>query len=106
MTPTDKLEPTYDRIGAGYAEVRRPDPRLVAIIDECLGDTETVLNVGAGAGSYEPDNRQVVSLEPSSRMLTQHPGLRRVQGIAEAIPFADTHFGAAMAILTVHHWQN
>jgi SAM-dependent methyltransferase len=105
-TPNDRLEPTYDRIGVGYANIRRPDPRLAAIIDECLGDAETVINVGAGAGSYEPDNRGVVSLEPSRRMLAQHPGSRRVQGMAEAIPFADSCFDAAMAILTVHHWQD
>ena len=107
MTPSnDRLEPTYDRIGVGYADIRRPDPRLAAIIDECLGNAETVVNLGVGAGSYEPDNRTVVALEPSRRMLAQHPGKHRVQGMAEAIPFADAHFDAAMAILTVHHWQN
>jgi ubiquinone/menaquinone biosynthesis C-methylase UbiE len=90
----------------GYADVRRPDDRLAAIIDECLGDAHTVVNIGAGAGSYEPDNRPVVALEPSRLMLTQHPGSRRVQGFAEVIPFADASFDAAMAILTVHHWRD
>jgi SAM-dependent methyltransferase len=97
---------SYDRIGRGYAKIRRPDARLAELLVECLGDAETVVNVGAGAGSYEPYGRQVVALEPSHLMLTQHPGARRVQGSAEAIPFRDSSFDAAMAILTVHHWQD
>ncbi len=67
---------TYDRIGVGYGLVRRPDPRLAALIHAALGDAELVLNVGAGAGSYEPTDRQVVAAEPSQVMLGQHPGLR------------------------------
>lgn len=65
---------TYDRIGVGYGLVRRPDPRLTALIHAALGDAELVLNVGAGAGSYEPTDRQVVAAEPSQVMLGQHPG--------------------------------
>jgi SAM-dependent methyltransferase len=98
--------PTYDRIGVGYVDVRQPDPRLAAIINDALGDAETVVNVGAGAGSYEPGSRRVVALEPARVMLAQHPGTRRVQGVAEALPFPDASFDAAMAILTVHHWRD
>jgi len=96
----------YDRIGAGYAAVRLPDPRLAAMIVRAIGDAETVVNVGAGAGSYEPPDRAVVALEPSSVMLAQHGGSRRVQGAAEHLPFADATFDVALAVLTVHHWED
>jgi SAM-dependent methyltransferase len=96
----------YDKIGAGYAAVRRPDPRLATIIEDALGDAATFLNVGAGSGSYESNDRDVTALEPALVMLAQHGGRRRVQGVAEAIPFPDAAFDAAMAILTVHHWTD
>ena len=95
----------YDRIGVGYGSYRLPDPRLSTAILEALGPG-TILNVGAGAGSYEPSDRPVVALEPSWVMLAQHSGRRRVQGAAEELPFADGAFDVAMAILTVHHWKN
>lgn len=97
---------TYDRIGVGYGLVRRPDPRLTALIHAALGDAELVLNVGAGAGSYEPTDRQVVAAEPSQVMLGQHPGLRRVRAVAGALPFGSRSFDAAMAIMAVHHWPD
>src|SRR5690242_5704797 len=78
----------YDRIGVGYAALRRPDPRLAAIVLAALGDAETVVNIGAGAGSYEPVDAQVVAVEPSEVMLAQHPGRQRVRAAAEALPFA------------------
>lgn len=96
----------YDHIGGGYSSKRLPDPRLEAAIHNALGEATTILNVGAGAGSYEPVDRSVVALEPSRVMLVQHPGQRRVQGVAEQLPFADGAFDVAMAILTVHHWEN
>jgi SAM-dependent methyltransferase len=96
----------YDVIGVGYGSKRRPDPRLSAAINEAVGPAATVLNVGAGAGSYEPSDRAVVSLEPSRIMLTQHPGTKRLQGVAEQLPFDDGTFDVAMAILTVHHWED
>jgi SAM-dependent methyltransferase len=96
----------YDRLGVGYQYVRRPDPRLGKMIGEALGDAETILNVGAGTGSYEPADRQVVAIEPSAVMLAQHAGSRRVRGEAERLPFSDLSFDAAMAILTVHHWRD
>jgi ubiquinone/menaquinone biosynthesis C-methylase UbiE len=98
--------PAYDRIGIGYRDLRRPDPRLAEVIDGALGDAEMVLNVGAGTGSYEPIDRRVVAIDPSRVMLAQHPGARQVQGEAEHLPFPDSSFDAAMAILTVHHWQD
>ena len=98
--------PEYDRIGVGYGCHRQPDPRLAAAIHGAIGPGGKVLNVGAGTGSYEPLERSVVALEPSGVMLAQHLGQRRVQGTAEHLPFADTTFDVAMAILTVHHWED
>jgi SAM-dependent methyltransferase len=98
--------PGYDVIGAGYRSQRVPDPRLRAAIRSAIGPGWTILNVGAGAGSYEPSDRPVVALEPSGVMLAQHPGLRRIRGAAEHLPFDDGVFDVAMAILTVHHWDD
>jgi SAM-dependent methyltransferase len=96
----------YDRIGIGYAAVRRPDSRLAAVVDSGLGEAASVVNVGAGAGSYEPIGRLVVAVEPSAVMLSQHPGGRLVQATAEALPFQTGTFDAAMAIMTIHHWPD
>jgi SAM-dependent methyltransferase len=98
----------YDRIGLNYSELRKPDPRIAALIDSALGASLTVLNVGAGAGSYEPAHREVTALEPSTGMIGQRraPAAGVVQGRAEALPFADRSFDAAMAVLTVHHWSD
>jgi SAM-dependent methyltransferase len=98
--------PEYDAIGVGYGSKRRPDPRLASAIHAAIGSASTILNVGAGAGSYEPSDRPVVSLEPSGVMLAQHPGRLRVQGAAEHLPFDDGAFDVALAILTVHHWED
>lgn len=96
----------YDRIGLNYAQLRRPDPRLARVIQEALGEAQSVLNVGAGAGSYEPADRSVTAVEPSAEMIRQRPpgAAPVVQASAESLPFADGSFDAAMAILTVHHW--
>ena len=98
----------YDRLGEGYAAVRRPDPRIAAQIWEALGDARTVVNVGAGAGSYEPADREVTAVEPSDVMIAQRPegSAPVVRAVAEALPFADGSFDAALAILTIHHWQD
>lgn len=98
----------YDRIGVNYSELRKPDPRIAARIAAALGDARTVLNVGAGAGSYEPRDREVTALEPSTEMIGQRPASAApvVQGRAEALPFADASFDASMAVLTVHHWAD
>lgn len=98
----------YDRIGTGYAARRRPDPRIAARIEEALGDAASVVNVGAGTGSYEPAGRKVVAVEPSATMIAQRsPGAApAVMASAERLPFDDDSFDAAMAVLTVHHWSD
>jgi SAM-dependent methyltransferase len=98
----------YDRHGAGYAAHRRPDPRIAAHIHRALGDARPVLNVGAGAGSYEPVDRQVVAVEPSAVMRSQRPtdALPAIIGVAEALPFDDAAFDAVMAVMMVHQWAD
>src|SRR5215470_9107355 len=98
----------YDTIGRGYDTHRRPDPRLAAAIAGALGAASSVVNVGAGAGSYEPVDRPVIAVEPSAAMLRQRrPGAApAVQASATELPFRDAAFGAALAILTVHHWPD
>jgi len=101
-------EAAYDRIGLGYRQVRRPDPRIAARIDAALGDARSILNVGAGAGSYEPAGREVTAVEPSGVMISQRPAGAApvVQASAEELPFEDDSFDAAMATITVHHWAD
>jgi SAM-dependent methyltransferase len=95
-------------IGADYARYRRPDPRIAARILTALGDARTVVNVGAGAGSYEPVDRQVTAVEPSASMRAQRPAhlVDAVDATAEDLPFADRAFDAAMATFTVHQWSD
>lgn len=99
---------TYDQIGAGYARRRRADPRIAAQVMAALGDARSVVNVGAGAGSYEPTDRIVQAVEPSATMISQRPAGAApcVRAAAEALPFANGAFDAAMAILTIHHWMD
>ena len=101
-------EARYDAIGSGYARRRRSDPRIAAMIDAALGGARSVVNVGAGTGSYEPADRVVQAVEPSEVMIAQRaPGAAPcVQASAEDLPFADGAFDAAMAILTIHHWSD
>jgi SAM-dependent methyltransferase len=96
----------YDLIGRTYTATRQTEPRIAARIWEALGDARTVVNVGAGAGSYEPLDREVTAVEPSAVMLAQRPpgAAPAVQATAEDLPFADDAFDAAMAVLTLHHW--
>lgn len=101
------MNTTYDRIGTGYADVRQPEPRIAAQIEAALGDAETVVNIGAGTGSYEPSDRSVVAVEPSTTMIAQRRDANRVvRAVAEALPFADAGFDASLACLTVHHWSD
>jgi len=98
----------YDQIGGGYGAHRRPDPRVAAAIVRALGDADTVLNVGAGAGSYEPADRTVVAVEPSLAMIRQRgkgsPPV--IQASATHLPFRAGAFAASLAVLTVHHWPD
>ena len=98
----------YDVIGRTYATTRSTDPRIAARIWAALGDARTVLNVGAGAGSYEPPDRDVTAVEPSAVMRAQRPpgAAPCVAGVAEALPFADDSFDAVMGSLTLHHWTD
>jgi SAM-dependent methyltransferase len=97
----------YERHGRTYAQHRRPDPRIAARIHAALGDARTVLNVGAGTGSYEPRDRWVLAVEPSPTMRAQRPAdaAPAVAARAEALPFDDGAFDASMACVTIHHWQ-
>ena len=98
----------YDEIGRSYTVTRRPDPRIARAIDTALGDASSVVNVGAGAGSYEPSHLRVTAVEPSPAMIRQRaPGAAPVvQAVAEHLPFADASFDAALAVLTLHHWTD
>lgn len=97
----------YDRIGATYRSTRRPDPRIASQVHAALTTMDTVVNVGAGSGSYEPA-QTVVAVEPSMVMIAQRPAGSApcVQAVAEAIPLRDKCVDAAMALLTVHHWSD
>ena len=99
---------TYDRIGSDYRQTRKEDPRLARLIARELRGARTVVNVGAGTGSYEPTDRFVVAVEPSHVMLQQRPptAAPAARAIAERLPFRDDAFDAAMAVLTVHHWSD
>lgn len=104
MSPSTAL---YDRIGRDYGQYRRPDPRIEAVVRQAVADARTVVNVGAGVGSYEPRDRAVVAVEPSWVMIGQraHDQAPAVQARAEALPFADGAFDCALALLTLHHWS-
>src|SRR5215217_5506964 len=98
----------YDTIGAAYTVTRRTEPRIAARVWAVLGDARTVLNVGAGTGSYEPPGLRVTAVEPSALMRAQRPAGSApcVAATAESLPFEDQSFDAAMAFSTVHHWQD
>src|SRR4051794_23884313 len=104
-----QMKTVYDTIGIGYARRRQADPRIAAQLNAALGEARSVLNVGAGAGSYEPrhdsSDRRVVAVEPSAVMIAQRPPSAApvVQARAEALPFANRSFDAVMAVLTIHH---
>ena len=95
----------YDTIGCGYAGIRKPDPLIAKAIRRTLGDADSIVNVGAGAGSYEPSERYVVAVEPSMTMIAQRPARSAsvVQATAMSLPFKNDSVDAALAVLTVHH---
>jgi SAM-dependent methyltransferase len=101
-------EEFYDAIGSRYATTRHEDPRIAAAIHAALGDARTVLNVGAGTGNYEPRDRDVTAVEPSTAMIAARPpgAARVVRAHAETLPFEDSTFDAVMAVLSDHHWRD
>jgi len=99
----------YDKLGHKYSGYRQTDPRIARYVYDALGDAKTVLNVGAGSGSYEPTDRYVIALEPSVVMRKQRLEKNlfpAVNGMADALPFDDNSFDASMAMVTVHHWPD
>ncbi|MDX3109639.1 class I SAM-dependent methyltransferase [Nonomuraea angiospora] len=108
MTATLAGDFDYDRHGQGYARQRRTDPRIAARVHAALGQARTVINVGAGAGSYEPEDRHVVAVEPSAAMRAQRPRhlAPALDATAERLPFDDDSFDAAMATVTIHQWND
>lgn len=97
----------YGLIGTSYSRYRRPDPRLAAAVAAALGGARTVLNIGAGAGSYEPKDRTVTAVEPSAAMRAQRlASMPAVDATAEALPFPDGSFDAAMSTFSVHQWHD
>jgi SAM-dependent methyltransferase len=107
VEPDDPPVVDYDEHGRTYTRHRRPDPRIAARIHAALGDARTVVNVGAGAGSYEPNDRWVLAVEPSATMRAQRPrgSAPAIEARAEALPLDDDSVDAAMACVTIHHWQ-
>jgi len=103
VMPTTQL---YDTIGATYTATRHTEPRIAAQLRAALGGARTLLNVGAGTGSYEPADLDVVAVEPSALMRAQRPAGPCVAATAGNLPFADGSFDAAMAFATVHHWPD
>jgi SAM-dependent methyltransferase len=104
----DMSEERYDRIGLTYTVTRRPDARIASAVSAALGVARSVVNVGAGAGSYEPTDRSVVAIEPSAAMIAKRPASAAPArlGYAESLPLADGSVDAAMAVFTIHHWSD
>ena len=98
----------YGVIGRTYTDYRQPEPRIAQMIERALGPARSILNVGAGAGSYEPIGRAVTAVEPSASMRAQRPRhlALAIDAVAEHLPFADGQFDAAMATFTVHQWSD
>lgn len=98
----------YAVIAPGYPSYRQPEPAIAAQIGRALGAARSVLNVGAGAGSYEPADREITAVEPSATMRAQRPAhlAAAIDAVAEKLPFPDGHFDAGMATFTVHQWRD
>jgi SAM-dependent methyltransferase len=109
MSPAQQRnDASYEQIGLRYTRARRTEPQIAARILAALGDAQTVLNVGAGTGSYEPPDRDVLAVEPSRVMRSQRPpgAAPCIDARAEALPFLDQSFDAAIAVLSDHHWPD
>lgn len=108
ISTSELMSTRYDRIGKSYAATRREDARIAAAIYSALGDARSVANIGAGTGSYEPTDREVLAIEPSWMMIAQRPkgSAPAIQARAESLPLRDGSVDAALAINTVHHWAD
>ncbi|MEP7023968.1 MAG: methyltransferase domain-containing protein [Actinomycetota bacterium] len=108
MTRAQAGDWDYDRHGPGYTVYRRPEPRIAAMVLDALGPARTIVNVGAGAGSYEPEDRYVIAVEPSAIMRSQRPAqlAPAIDAVAEHIPLDDGAVDAAMAMVTIHQWPD
>ena len=106
--PSSSTHQLYQSIGNSYSAARRPDPRIQRLIVSALGDAQSVVNVGAGTGNYEPADRRVVAVEPSLAMIAQRrpEAAPAIRAVAEALPFGDQTFEAALATFTLHHWTD
>lgn len=98
----------YERAGQHYSSVRRPDPYIAAVVRKAIGDAVSLINVGASAGSYEPEDMEVTPVEPSGSMRSQRPPhlADAVDAVAEDLPFSDDAFDAALASVTIHQWRD
>jgi SAM-dependent methyltransferase len=108
MMGESAMNARYDTIGIKYAELRKPDPRVARIIESALGSAHSVLNVGAGTGSYEPPDRRVIAVEPSREMIRKRSpsAAQAIEASVDDLPFDDKSFDVSMAILTIHHWPD
>lgn len=104
----EPLKAKYDKIGINYAKKRKSDPRIASQIFKKLEHAQKIVNIGAGAGSYEPDDKQLIAVEPSIEMINQRSSSAHpvIQGSAESLPFPDNSFTHALTILSMHHWTN
>ncbi len=102
------MEPIYDKIGAGYSIGRKTDPNISSCIDQFLSDSNSIVNIGAGTGSYEPEGKNLVAVEPSIKMINQRPSHAYPvkQAFAENLPFEDASFTHSMTVLSMHHWSD
>lgn len=109
MIKIDNPAFNYDKYGNKYSTYRQTDERIAEYIYKQLEDAKTILNVGAGAGSYEPPDKYIIAVEPSSAMREQRMKYQKVPAIiasADQLPFDDNSFDAAMAMITIHHWPD
>lgn len=102
------MKPTYDKIGINYSNKRETDPRIAQVLFNELKGAGRILNIGAGTGSYEPPNMDLIGIEPSSEMISQRKSgsYPVLQAAAEKIPFEDKSFSHSMAVLSIHHWED
>ena len=101
------MSQSYDKIGVGYSNQRKPDPRIGRDIQAALGESQSIVNVGAGSGAYEPTHTPTFAVEPSFQMIKQRRNkLNVIQASAEALPFKDAAVDSVLAVLTIHHWSD